>query len=65
MGLFDIFRKKRKKTNGQGDLSVDQILENKQAIEKISSDVENLKAQVNTVNIALKKHDDQFIEHIK
>ena len=65
MGLFSFLRKKRERTNVQGDQPVDQLLENKQALEKISSDVENLKAQVNTVNIALKKHDDQFIEHRK
>lgn len=65
MGIFDIFMKKRKRTNDQGDQPVGQLLENKQVIEKISSDVENLKAQINTVNIALKKHDDQLTGHGK
>jgi len=65
MGLFDFFRKKSKLTNSQSDQTTTRLLENTQDIEKIHSYVENLRAQVNIVNIALKKHDDQLTEHKK
>ena len=65
MGLFDIFRKKRKQINSPSDQQTNPLLENKQALEKISSDVKNLKAQVNTANIALRKHDYELTEHGK
>jgi DNA-binding CsgD family transcriptional regulator/uncharacterized coiled-coil protein SlyX len=65
MGLFNFLWKKQKVRNSQGEQSVDQPLENKRAIEKITSDIENLRARVNTVNIALKKHDDELTEHRK
>ena len=35
----------------------------KQLIERISADVENIQAQIGTINIALKKHDDELLEH--
>lgn len=35
----------------------------KQLIERIGADVENIQAQVGTINIALKKHDDEIAEH--
>ena len=65
MRLFNYFRKKRKQINSHSDQTTNPLLENKQAIEKIGIDVENLGVQVNTVNIALKKHDDELTEHRK
>ena len=40
-----------------------QTLEDKQTLEKIESEVETCRAQLNTVNMVLKKHDGQLIEH--
>jgi len=37
----------------------------KQLIERIGADVENIQAQVGTINIALKKHDDELSKHRK
>jgi len=48
---------RRKKYPGESSSKAEQ------AIGKIGADVKSLQAQVNTVNIALKKHDDDLSEH--
>jgi len=65
MRWIDFFRKKRNVTDSPIDQTGITPSGDQQALEKISSDVENLRAQVNTVNIALKKHDEELTEHRK
>ena len=65
MRWIDFFRKKRTVRNSQADQTAIPTSGDKQTIEKIDSDIENLRAQVNTVNIALKKHDEELAEHRK
>ena len=62
MRFFNIFGKKRKK-NKQSDLTTKASLVLKQTLERIESNIEACQAQFNTVNIVLKKHDDQFNKH--
>lgn len=63
MGLFNFFAKKRKAKNNHSCRKKRLPVCNKQAIEKISSGIENLQSQLITVNIALKKHDEELSEH--
>jgi hypothetical protein len=63
MKLFDVFRKKRKVIHRRRKRTTRSTFNNTQAIEKMVSDIEACRAQLNTVNIALKKHDDQLAEH--
>ena len=61
MGLFDLFRKKRRaKRKGRGG---NQDYGAKPAIQKVQANLNSLQAQVGTINIVLKKHDDQLLEH--
>jgi len=60
MGLFTIFKKKKRKRRSRGPGS-----EAKPAIRKIEADMANLQAQIGTINIALKKHDDELSEHMR
>jgi len=64
MGLFDIFRKKkkrkiRKKKSHEGSAS--KISQN---ITKLNSDIENLQNQIGTLNIILRKHNDEITENL-
>ena len=60
MGLFSIFRKKRKK---QRKRSSNTSKKTKPDINKIKGQIENIAGQISTINIALKKHNDQLAEH--
>jgi hypothetical protein len=63
MRFFNLFRKKRKQKDKRSDQTIKRPLVPKQSLEKMESDVEACRAQLNTVNIALKKHDDELAEH--
>jgi len=63
MGLFALFRKKKqvkKKRNKQPGQSWSSM---RQEIRRTGTAVESLQAQIGTINIVLKKHDDQLVEH--
>ena len=60
MGLFSIFRKKRKK---QRKRSSNTSKKTRPYINKIKGQIENIVNQISTINIALKKHNDQLLEH--
>ena len=60
MGIFDLFRKKRKhKARNRRS----QPSQGKQDLQKFTSDIEGLQAQVKTVHIALEKHDNELSQH--
>ena len=63
MRFFSLFRKKRKENTKRSERTTQSPPIPKQAFEKIESDVETCRAQLNTVNIVLNKHDDQLVEH--
>jgi len=63
MSLFNFFRKKRRVRNKQSGRKARLSSGKKQAIEKIGADFERFQVQLNTVNIVLKKHDDELAEH--
>ncbi|MFC1794063.1 hypothetical protein ACFL3Q_10810 [Planctomycetota bacterium] len=62
MGLFNFFAKKRKAKKDHSRRKKKLPVRNKKTIDKISTGIENLQYQLNTVNIALKKHDDELAE---
>jgi len=59
----NLFGKKKKGRNKRSDRTTRPPLVPKQTLERIESDIEACQAQFNTVNIVLKKHDDQFNKH--
>ena len=61
----NLFGKKRKEKNKRSDRTTRPPLVVKQTLEKIESDIETCRAQLNTVNIILKKHDDELAEHTR
>jgi hypothetical protein len=63
MGLFDIFKKKRKARADSRPTSKRRRSQSKQMIEEMSSSVENLQSQIGTIHIAIKKQDDRLAEH--
>ena len=65
MGLFNLFRKKRKIKIRRKKQNSKSSLKKRPNVEKIGILVEGLQAQINTVNIALKKHDDELTDHKK
>jgi len=65
MGLFDIFRKKRNAQVKRKRHSRNQRPKAKLTIKKIEVGMENVKAQITTINIALKNHDDELSEHTR
>jgi len=62
MGLFTLFRKKRKRQK-QRKRSSNTSKKTRPDINKIKGQIENIAGQINTINIALKKHNDQLAEH--
>jgi len=60
MGLFSIFRKKRKKQRKRSSNTSKKTIP---YINKIKGQIENIVNQISTINIALKKHNDQLLEH--
>lgn len=60
MGLFTIFKKKKRKRRSRNPGSGA-----KPAIRKIEADMGDLQAQIGTINIVLKKHDDELSEHTR
>ena len=65
MGLFDFLRKKKKTKTKRKRRSRKPTLKTKQSIKKIEAGIENLQTQVRTMHIALKKHDDELLEHTR
>lgn len=65
MGLFDFFRKKKKTKTKRKRRSRKPTLKTKQSIKKIEAGIENLQTQIRTMHIALKKHDDELLEHTR
>jgi len=65
MGLFNFLRQKRKVKTNREKQPRESPSKTEPAIRKIGDDVEILKAQVNTANIVLKKHDDELSEQKK
>lgn len=61
MGLFNIFRKKKKRKRH----SRSPVSRAKPVTKKIGTDIDNLQMQISTINIALKKHDDELSEHTR
>jgi len=62
MGLFNIFRKKRKRQKlhkRSSNFSKKTI----PPLNKIQLQIDNIEGQISTINIALKKHDYQLAEH--
>lgn len=63
MRIFDLFRKKRKMKARKRRRSKSLGPKARPTMKRIEADMENLQSQIGTVNIALKKHDDQLSEH--
>ena len=62
MGLFTIFRTKRKRQKKRKHSSKSSK-KTGPAVNKNEIQITNLLGQISTINIALKKHDDQLAEH--
>jgi hypothetical protein len=63
MGLFDFLRKKKKTKTKRKKRSRKSTLKTKQSTEKIEAGIESLQTQIGTMHIALKRHDDELLEH--
>jgi DNA-binding CsgD family transcriptional regulator len=63
MGLFDIFKKKKKVKTRKKRQRKSSIPKTKEDIIKLSSDIKNLQSQIGTIDIVLHKHDDDITEH--
>ena len=63
MGLFDIFKRKKKVKTRKKRQRKSSIPRTKEDIIKLSSDIKNLQSQIGTIDIVLHKHDDDIIEH--
>jgi len=63
MGLFDIFRKKKKVKISKKRQRRSSTPKTKEDIVKLKSDIENLQSQILIIDIVLHKHDDDIAEH--
>lgn len=63
MGLFDIFRKRRKCKTRKKRRPNSTVSRPRQNFTKLKSDIENIQAEIKTLNIILHKHDDDITEH--
>lgn len=63
MKFFHFFKKRRNTNTKRKRRSRKSTPVAKRLIERIEADVENMQAQIGTINIALKKHDDELLEH--
>lgn len=63
MGLFDIFRKKKKVKTRKKRRCKSSIPKTREDIIKLNSDIKNLQSQIGTIDIVLHKHDDDIAEH--
>jgi DNA-binding CsgD family transcriptional regulator len=61
MGLFDLFRRKKKTINKRS--SKHRTANSKQIFQKITKDIQNLQAQAGTTNIILHKHEQEISNH--
>ena len=65
MGLFFLFRKKRKVKTRRKKRSSNALYNSRPAIKKIETGMKNMQAQITTINIAMNKHDDELSEHTR
>ena len=65
MGFFDIFKKRKKPKAKNSHRRRQHRSKATQNFEKVGSDIEAIHGQIQIINIALKKHDDQLIAHDK
>ena len=63
MGLFDIFRKKKKVKTRKKRRCKSSTPKTREDIIKLNSDIKNLQSQIGTIDIVLHKHDDDIAEH--
>ena len=63
MGLFDIFKKKKKVKTRRKRQRKSSIPKTKENIIKLNSDIKNLQSQIGIIDIVLHKHDDDITEH--
>ena len=63
MGLFDIFKKKKKTKTRRKRPRKRSIPKTREDIIKLNSDIKNLQSQIGTIDIVLHKHDDDIAEH--
>ncbi len=63
MGLFDIFRKKKKVKTKKKRRRKSSTPKTREDIIKLNSDIKNLQSQIGTIDIVLHKHDDDIAEH--
>ncbi len=63
MGLFDIFRKKKKVKTKKKRRRKSSAPKTREDIIKLNSDIKNLQSQIGTIDIVLHKHDDDIAEH--
>jgi len=61
MGFFNLFRRKRKAVHRHK--SKDPGSETGQALRSVQIDIGQLRGRIDTIDIAIKKHDDQLAEH--
>ena len=59
MGWFDLFRKKA----AQGQESPDSDHETREALGRLRTDLDQLLGRVGTIDLAVKKHDEQLLAH--
>ena len=63
MGLFDIFKKKKKVKTRKKKHRKNTIPKTREDIIKLNSDIKNLQSQIGTIDIVLQKHDNDIAEH--
>ncbi len=63
MGLFDIFKKKKKVKTRKKRQRKSSTPKTRDDIIKLNSDIKNLQSQIGTIDIVLHKHDDDITEH--
>lgn len=64
MGLFDIFKKKKKKVKTRKKKHrKSSTPKTREDMIKLKSDIKNLQSQIGTIDIVLHKHDDDIAEH--
>jgi peptidoglycan hydrolase CwlO-like protein len=61
MGLFDLFRRKKKKISKRS--SKRRTFNSKPIFQKIAMDIQNLRDQAGTINIILHKHEQEINNH--
>ena len=63
MGLFAIFKRKKKRKAGKKRSNRPSSLRSGQKFTELNSEIRNLNSQIGTLNIILQKHDQEITEH--